>query len=64
MDWSSVVTVTQNHVIGSASKVSPSESGLPGFKLPTKTVDRVVVLDRYLRELVWHHLRRTTARQL
>ena len=55
MDWSSVVTVTQNHIIGSASKVTPSDSGLPGFKLPIDTLDRVVVLDRFTGELIWYH---------
>ena len=55
MDWSSVVTVTRNHVIGSASKVTPSDQGLPGFKLPSQTVDRLVVLSRTTGELVWHH---------
>lgn len=55
MDWSSVVTVTQNHVIGSASRVTPSDEGLPGFKLPIKTMDRLVVLDRTNGELVWYH---------
>ncbi len=55
MDWSSVVTVTRNHVIGSASRVTPSEQGLPGFRLPHETVDRIVVLDRFSGELVWHH---------
>ena len=55
MDWSSVVTVTRNHVIGSASRVTPSTQGLPGFKLPIETEDRVVVLDRQTGALVWHH---------
>ena len=54
MDWTSVITVSQNHVIGSASRVDPSDVGLPGFKLPQRTTDRLVILDRQ-RELVWHH---------
>ena len=54
MDWTSVVTVTRNHVIGSASRVEPSDHGLPGFKLPTSTADRVVVLDKNTGALVWY----------
>ena len=54
MDWTSVVTVTQNHVIGSASRVDPSDRGLPGFKLPHTTTDRLVVLDINTGALVWH----------
>jgi outer membrane protein assembly factor BamB len=54
MDWSSVITVTRNHVIGSASRVEVSQQGLPGLKLPLRTTDRLVVLDRTTGELTWY----------
>ena len=54
MDWTSVITVTRNHLIGTASRFEVSDMGLPGFKLPTTTHDRVVVLNRNDGEMVWY----------
>jgi outer membrane protein assembly factor BamB len=46
LDWNSVVTVTDNHIIGTASKVTLSDQQLLGLTFPSFTDDRLVVLDR------------------
>jgi hypothetical protein len=46
LDWNSVVTLTDNHVIGTASRIVPSNERLLGVMFPTETVDRLVILDR------------------
>jgi len=54
MDWMSVLTVTENHILGTASRVERSGRGLPGLALPQTTVDRVLALDRRDGRLVWY----------
>ncbi len=46
LDWNSVVTVTENHVIGTASKVVLSDQDLLGLTFPAQTEDWLLVLDR------------------
>jgi hypothetical protein len=46
LDWNSVVTVTDNHVIGTASRVTLSDQQLLGLAFPVKTEDYLVILDR------------------
>ena len=55
MDWASVITVTDNHLIGTASIVTPSEETLLALTFPSTTEDYVVVLDRANGDLVWRH---------
>jgi hypothetical protein len=53
MDWDSVITVTDNHVIGTASRVTLSEQKLLGLAFPLETTDRLVILDRSTGTLVF-----------
>jgi hypothetical protein len=53
MDWFSVITVTGNHLIGTASTVTVSDESLFALNFPSVTEDYVVVLDRYSGALVW-----------
>jgi hypothetical protein len=46
LDWNSVVTLTDNHVIGTASRIVPSDHTLAAIMFPTETVDYLVILDR------------------
>ena len=52
MEWTSVITVTDTHLVGTASVVTPSEERLFTMVFPEATEDRVVVLDRS-GELLW-----------
>jgi outer membrane protein assembly factor BamB len=52
LDWNSVVTVTNNHVIGTASRVTLSDQSLLGLAFPIETEDYVVLLDRHDGSLV------------
>jgi outer membrane protein assembly factor BamB len=45
-DWTSVVTVSENHIIGTATRVQPSEQKLGGVVFPQTSDDALVVLDR------------------
>jgi hypothetical protein len=53
MDWASVITVTDNHLIGTASTITPSDQSLLSLNFPSVTDDYIVVLDRSNGELVW-----------
>ena len=53
LDWDSVITVTDNHVIGTASRVTLSEQRLLGLAFPIETTDRLVLLDRETGEFVF-----------
>jgi hypothetical protein len=53
LDWNSVITVTDNHIIGTASKVTLSDQKLLGLAFPTQTQDKLVLLDRESGELVF-----------
>ena len=46
LEWNSVMTVTDNHLIGTASVVVPSEVQLAGITLPSETVDELLVVSR------------------
>ena len=46
LDWNSVVTVTDTHIIGTASKVTLSEETLLGLHFPIQTEDYLVLLSR------------------
>ena len=53
LEWLSVLTVTQNHLIGTASVVTPSGESLLSLNFPSHTDDFIVVLDRQTGALVW-----------
>lgn len=53
LDWNSVVTVTDNHIIGTASLVELSDQKLLGLAFPTRTDDKLVILDREDGQLVF-----------
>jgi hypothetical protein len=53
MDWASVITVTDNHMIGTASTVTVSDQSLFSLNFPSVTDDYIVVLERDSGELVW-----------
>ena len=53
MEWLSVITVTDNHLIGTASVVTPSDQSLLTLNFPAQTEDFLVVLERGSGELVW-----------
>ena len=53
LDWNSVITVTDNHVIGTASQVTLSDQQLLGLAFPTETKDKLVLLDRETGALVF-----------
>ena len=55
LDWTSVITVTDNHLIGTASRVLPSGESLLGVAFPERTDDYLVVLDRRNGEAVFRH---------
>ena len=46
MEWNSVLTVSDNHIIGTASTITPSDTNLAGLVLPLKTDDELLVLSR------------------
>jgi len=53
MDWNSVMIVTENHLIGTASVVTPSDYSLFAVTFPQTTEDYTVVVDRFTGELLW-----------
>jgi hypothetical protein len=53
LDWSSVITVTENHLVGTATRVTASEDQLFALSLPATSEDYVVVLDREDGSWVW-----------
>lgn len=55
MDWTSVATVTDNHVIGTATTVVPSDKSLPSIVFPETSEDHLVMLDRATGEVVFRH---------
>jgi len=46
LDWTSVVTVTDNHIVGSATQVEPSDESLASLVFPQTSRDKLVLLDR------------------
>lgn len=53
LDWNSVMIVSENHLIGTASVVTPSEHSLFAVTFPQTTEDYTVLVDRFTGELVW-----------
>jgi hypothetical protein len=53
MDWTSVLTVTNNHVIGTGTAVTLSEASLLNLHLPKTTENALVILDRHTGEVVF-----------
>jgi outer membrane protein assembly factor BamB len=53
LDWNSVMIVTENHLVGTASVVTPSEYSLFAVTFPQTTEDYTVVVDRFTGELLW-----------
>ena len=53
MEWASVITVTDNHLIGTASTITESDESLLSLNFPSVTEDYLVLLDRSSGELVW-----------
>jgi len=52
-DWTSVVTVTDDHLIGTMSTVVLSEEQFFSLYFPTHTEDALAVVDRWSGELLW-----------
>ena len=52
-DWSSVMTVSNNHLIGTISKFTESSEMLLTNPLPATATHQVVLIDRQSLELVW-----------
>jgi hypothetical protein len=46
LEWNSVLTVSETHIIGTASVIRPSDETLAGLTLPSTTEDELLVLDR------------------
>jgi len=46
LDWNSVITITDTHIIGTASRVTLSDESLLGLYFPAQTEDHLVLLDR------------------
>jgi len=53
LDWSSVITVTDNHLLGTATHITPSEEMFLTLTFPKQTDDVVLALDRLTGEVVW-----------
>ena len=53
LDWVSVMTVTENHIIGTVSHIQPSEHSLLGFRFPAYTEDELIALDRQSGAVRW-----------
>jgi len=54
-EWTSCITVTDNHVIGTASHVELSSEQLATLTFPSFTDDALVILDRETGEQVFEH---------
>ena len=52
-DWTSVVTVTDHHLIGTMSKVVLSDEQILSLYFPTHTEDALAILDRETGALIW-----------
>ena len=46
LEWNSVLTITDNHMIGTASVIVPSDELMAGITLPSETLDELVVVSR------------------
>ena len=46
LDWTSVITVTRNHLIGTATAVTHSDASFLSIPLPQRSPDELVVLRR------------------
>lgn len=46
LEWNSVITVSETHLVGTASVIHPSDQTLAGVTLPSQTEDELLVLDR------------------
>jgi len=55
LDWTSVITVTDEHLIGTASRIEPSGESLFAVNFPAHTEDFLLILDRSDGSLVWSH---------
>jgi len=53
LDWSSVITVTDNHLLGTATRITHSDEQFLTLRFPKHTEDVVLALDRRTGELVW-----------
>jgi hypothetical protein len=51
--WSSVITVTQNHLIGTATALTPSNEYLLTIRLPSTAESRLFVIDRASGDIVF-----------
>ena len=54
MDWTSVVTVTQDHILGTATRIEHSDTSFLGLALPSTATSALIVLDRDTGALVSH----------
>jgi len=46
LQWTSVLTITNNHIIGTATRVTESDQEFVTFTLPAKAFSELVILDR------------------
>ncbi len=53
LDWSSVITVTDNHLLGTATRITPSDEQFLTLTFPRVTDDVILALDRHTGELIW-----------
>ena len=52
-DWTSVITVTDGHLIGTMSRVNLSDEPFFSLYFPTHTEDALAVIDRDSGALIW-----------
>jgi len=53
MSWTSVMTVTDNHIIGTGTRVTPSEGDIAGWVLPATAESALLLVDRETGETLW-----------
>jgi hypothetical protein len=51
--WSSVLTITRNHIVGTMTQMTPSDARILTVKLPATAASRLAVLDRATGALVF-----------
>jgi len=53
--WTAVMTVTQDHILGTTSRTEPSDEQLLQFTFPKNSDDQLVLLDRHSGQTVFSH---------
>lgn len=55
LDWTSIITVSRTHLIGTATRIVPSDRRIFRFRFPQSVTHRVIVVDRSTRDVVYMH---------